>query len=694
MEVRPDMAAQWHPAKNGILSPSSICFSSNKKVWWRCTKLHEWEASPNARSKSNCPYCSGKKVCDDNCLATLSPSLAQEWHLTKNAPLTPRQVTLKSNKQVWWLCKSGHEWLAPVCNRSAKKRRGCPVCSGRFVSDLNSLALVNPQLAREWHPTKNGHLTPAAVSIYSDRKVWWRCRRNHEWPSTVANRTGGRGCPSCDNKTSKLQLRVFTEVKSLFPDAEHRKRFGKFECDVFVPSLSAVIEVDGRYWHQNADAKDARKNEFLSKLGYQVFRLREAGLKHLSDTDLCLELNEDEFAICKRLFALIDKRCRISTEARRRIVSYFGRDTFFGDRLFGEMLTSLPSPDEARSLAALRPPVVPLWHPTKNGGLTPRDVWPHSELVVWWQCANGHEWEAPVAGIKTRRACPYCRGHKVCASNCLATRNPKLAKEWHPVKNGLLTPRDVTSGNARRVWWICRKGHEWEYPVGWRNSGDGCPYCAGKRPSRNHCLANSSPEIAAQLHPAKNGKLTAEALTPNSSRKVWWLCRHQHSWEATVYNRVKNRSGCPVCSGNLPSPTNNLAVRHPELAKEWHPTRNMPLTPEQVLPAAALKAWWRCPVGHEWEALVYSRGGGRGCPFCARKKPTPDYNLKRVCPQLACEFHPTLNSPLAPEHLTPGSEQKIWWLCPKGHAWQARVYNRKRGNRCPVCAGRRAVHLT
>ncbi len=546
-EVRSDLVAQWHSTKNGTLSPSTICFSSNKKVWWLCSKLHEWEASPNGRTKKNCPYCSGKKVCDDNCLATLSPSLAKEWHPTKNSPLTPRDVTLNSNKRAWWLCKAGHEWPAPVCNRSAKQGRGCRICKGKTVSDLNSLAVNNPQLAMEWHPTRNGRLTPADVSIYSDKKVWWKCRRDHDWPSTVSNRTGGRGCPSCDNKTSKLQLRVFTEVKSLFPDAEHRKRFGKFECDVFIPSLSAVIEVDGRYWHQDADAKDVRKNEFLAQLGFQVLRLRELGLKRLSEADLCFDPKENELAVCKRLFVLVDEKCPVPIELQQGIANYRDRDSFVGNRLFVEMLTSLPSPDEARSLVACRPSVVSLWHPTKNGGLTPRNVWPHSELVVWWQCPKAHEWEAPVTGVKTRRACPYCRGHKVCADNCLATRNPKLSKEWHPVKNGSLTPKDVTSGNARRVWWLCHKGHEWEYPIAWRNNGDGCPFCAGKRPSPEYCLAACAPEVAAQLHPSKNGNLTAEDLTPKSGRRVWWLCMNGHEWEASVANRVGHSSACPDC---------------------------------------------------------------------------------------------------------------------------------------------------
>ena len=58
--------------------------------------------------------------------------------------------------------------------------------------------------------------------------------------------------------------------------------------------------------------------------------------------------------------------------------------------------------------------------------------------------------------------------------------NPKLAKEWHPTKNGKLTPMDVTPSSARKVWWICEKNHEWEASINNRTMGTKCPYCAGK----------------------------------------------------------------------------------------------------------------------------------------------------------------------------------------------------------------------
>ena len=39
---------------------------------------------------------------------------------------------------------------------------------------------------------------------------------------------------------------------------------------------------------------------------------------------------------------------------------------------------------------------------------------------------------------------------------------------------------------------------------------------------------------------------------------------------------------------------------------------------------------------------------------------------------------------LGPKDMTPGSPKKIWWLCEKGHWWQASVRCRTRGMRVPI----------
>ena len=114
-----------------------------------------------------------------------------------------------------------------------------------------------------------------------------------------------------------------------------------------------------------------------------------------------------------------------------------------------------------------------------NGDLTPNDVSAGSQKKVWWQCSKGHEWLAAVCYRNNGGGCPICSGKKVLAGyNDLATLNPELVKEWHPIKNGTLTPSDVTSGSSKKVWWLCEKGHEWDAIICNRSKKkSGCPFC-------------------------------------------------------------------------------------------------------------------------------------------------------------------------------------------------------------------------
>jgi hypothetical protein len=78
----------------------------------------------------------------------------------------------------------------------------------------------------------------------------------------------------------------------------------------------------------------------------------------------------------------------------------------------------------------------------------------------------------------------------------LLQTHPELAKQWHPTKNGDLTPTDLPAYSDKRVWWICEKGHEWEVQVRARYRGRGYPYCARKKASEDYSLQIVNPELA------------------------------------------------------------------------------------------------------------------------------------------------------------------------------------------------------
>ena len=101
--------------------------------------------------------------------------LVKEWHPTKNGDLTPKDVTHGSSKKIWWLCSKGHSHYSTVSNRTSKNATGCPECSGNKVGKDNNLLALFPKIAKEWHSTKNGNLTPKQVTSKTNRKVWWLC---------------------------------------------------------------------------------------------------------------------------------------------------------------------------------------------------------------------------------------------------------------------------------------------------------------------------------------------------------------------------------------------------------------------------------------------------------------------------------------------------------------------------------------
>ena len=135
-----------------------------------------------------------------------------------------------------------------------------------------------------------------------------------------------------------------------------------------------------------------------------------------------------------------------------------------------------------QSLSKQFPYIAKQWHSEKNPSLNPTSVTPFSGKKVWWQCEKGHQWQASVANRTSRGSgCPYCARRLATPDNNLLVLNPELARQWHPKKNGELTPDGVTAGSGKAVWWLCGKGHEWKAKICYRNQGTGCPYCAGQK---------------------------------------------------------------------------------------------------------------------------------------------------------------------------------------------------------------------
>jgi len=370
------------------------------------------------------------------------------------------------------------------------------------------------------------------------------------------------------------------------------------------------------------------------------------------------------------------------------------------------------------SIIHTHPKISKQWHPTKNGNLKPENFTSCSNEKICWLCENTcdygckHEWKATI-GHRTRgTGCPYCSSggskKQFCIHQSLLYTHLEIVKQWHPTKNGDLKPEDFTSGSNEKICWLCENTcdygckHEWKTTISNRTRGTGCPYCYG---NHKHCIHQSllytHPEISKQWHPTKNGDLKPEDFTSGSNEKILWLCENtcdygcKHEWKTTIKNRTRG-IGCPYCYGNHKHCIHeSLLYTHPEIAKQFHPTKNADLKPENFTHGCHEKVWWRCENSceygckHEWKTTISNKINGTGCPYCSNysKKFCIHDSLLYTHPEISKQWHPTKNGNLKPENFTYGSRQKIWWLCNKNenHEWKTTINKRTNNRNCPHC---------
>jgi hypothetical protein len=543
----PIVASEWHPTRNGKTKAIHVAPGSEMQVWWQCSKGHEWRTSIKTRTKgSRCPQCTKYtgKVSDNNNLGVLRPDLVRQWHQEMNDQLLPEQFTLGSRRKVWWKCESGHVWQSTIGSRSSG--RGCPFCSGALPSKENNFQVRYPDLCREWDADKNGSLKPHEVTPKSQRKVWWKCKRGHVWRAKIADRAYGTGCPKCSHQTSKLEIRIFCELGTILEDVRWREKKLGLEMDVYVKKYKIAVEIDSRYHHEGKADSDLRKAEKLAQAGVALYRLREAGLEKPLVRDIDFTQQESHLSIIRKLLRrfLVDENL-LPTD-RAKIIDYLSQGKLAGKDQYREILVSLPTPLYEHSLESLHPTLAVQWDTAKNAPLEPRHFKAGSNHKVWWKCEAGHSWQASIDKRVAGRGCPYCTSRRASSENNLACKFPLLAEEWNQIRNGGLLPNEVTPGSSKQVWWTCQFGHEWKASVGSRVKGNGCPYCSGRRPTKDNNLEARFPKLAAEWHPVKNGCLSASDVTPGSGKKVWWRCYQGHEWEAKIASRTYG-AGCPLC---------------------------------------------------------------------------------------------------------------------------------------------------
>jgi len=450
-------------------------------------------------------------------IADTHPRLNIEWCYEKNCGFGPCDFTSGSEVAAWWRCSVNpeHVWQRSIEKRTSRGH-GCPYCKSRravSVSPEKSLAKLNPEAARRWHPEKNDRLKPSDVTADSNKVAWWLCPTcGHEWHASV--KTVSRkdnGCPRCrkNMKKTRLDLRKYPYALACF------------------------------------------------------------------------------------------------------------------DRI-------------------------------RNVGLDPTRLDPY--MKFHWRCPKGedHLWCKPFnKKVSEEKFCPFCNNRMVSATNCLAKRDPKLAGDWHPKRNGQLQPNMVTATAKTLVWWLCRQCNQsWKTPVYSRFAyRTGCPHCW--KFNRPELLKEVAERIETVEHQSLQIKKMYKKGVPQTqiARRFGvtpLIIRSFLAREKLLKCIMPTKSKIRPISVSNPRKNrrvseDSLSKRFPEIAKEWHPTKNRNLMPEWVLPSIKVekaaknrkltpadvgffsseKVWWQCKGDktHEWEAIISARTlSEEKCPHCARKR--------------------------------------------------------------------------
>ena len=122
------------------------------------------------------------------------------WDHDKNVNLNPKKLSIHSRKLAWWKCpiSDDHVWEQKIDSRAMAKTNDCPFCLKQRVSFSNSLYSTHPEIAKEWHPTRNGNLKPTQYTSGSHKTFWWKCSEgeDHEWEQSINKRKlGKKKCP-------------------------------------------------------------------------------------------------------------------------------------------------------------------------------------------------------------------------------------------------------------------------------------------------------------------------------------------------------------------------------------------------------------------------------------------------------------------------------------------------------------------
>lgn len=497
----------------------------------------------------------------------------------------------------------------------------------------------NSELMKEWDWEANNKagLDPNKLTEGSNKKVWWICLKNHNYKQSINRRTSrGYSCPYCSGHKALSGYNDFATKYPAIAKEWHPTKNGNFKPSDFTYGSGK------RVWWKCPVGHE-----------YQA-TIRDRGIGK-TNCPICNTRNETSFPE-QTIFYYIKK---VFPDAINKY------DKIFKTSM--ELDIYIPSRKFAIEYDGAH------WHRTEDE---------HKREVKKYQFCKEHN-------ITLCRVKEHTTNHWENVADIVYYLKKIKGQDFTELENTILSIiKNITNSQNTSLKTdinIARdKTAIQNYLSRIKNS-----------------LIELRPEVAKKWNYERNGNLKPNMFSVSSNEIVWWKCPDcGHEWKSSINGMTRDgRYGCAICALKHRGKTftkgvvkkrGSLAENMPELAKEWHPTKNGTLTANDITAGRFKAIWWLCPkCGYEWQAPPNNRKKGVGCPCCSGRVPKRGVNdLATVDPEIAKEWNYEKNAPLTPRDVLPGSGRKVWWKCHDcGYEWKVEVRRRVKERKCPNCKG-------
>ena len=559
--------------------------------------------------------------------------LMKEYNYEKNKDIDIDKLTLGSSKKIWWKCSEcNNEWEATPKNRF-RGGTGCPLCGLKKIGINHNKSLINkkgslfdnvPELAKEWDYEKNYPLTPKDVTAGSKKKVWWICEKGHKWESAICNRTGGSGCIYCTRqKTIIGENDICTTNPELLKEWDYEKNIGIKPEELMSGSNKKVWWKCplGHSWKTSV----AKRNE-------------GTGCPHCY-SEYGTSFPEQVILYYLSKITEVESRRKVENQEIDVYLPLFNIGFEYDGSYYHE--TEKSKIKEQKKNTIIEKNGISLYHIKESD----KSYFDEKNRVIYCLIDRNYLYIADVlkyiekilnvtikdVDIKRDKTHIYSQYIKSIKENNFTIRYPELLKEWDYEKNKGLLPEYFSVGSNKKVYWKCQKcKNSYTATIFHKIEGNGCPYCSGKKVSNTNNLKIKYPELSSYWDYSKND-IKPEDVYYNSRKKAWWICsKCGKSFQASICTRVRSKHyACFDCMHKIIGKSNqkkslkngSLFEKKPDLVEEWNYLKNTDILPEDVSCGSGKFVWWKCSkCGNEWQAKVFNRVYGTGCPKCYKRR--------------------------------------------------------------------------